>query len=383
MQSWLPGDWGDATLVGRMDLGEGPTPVVIRKGRVSDVSRICPTVAALLDDWDESLVGEDLGDVHSMPLRPAWEAAEQKARLLAPIDLQSVKAAGVTFAVSTLERVIEEKARGKAGEAAALRDSLTALIGTDLQSIVPGSKEAERLKAVFIDEGLWSQYLEVAIGPYAEVFTKSQPMSSVGWGDYIGIRSDSSWNNPEPEVVLVCDSSGRAIGATLGNDVNLRDFEGRSALLLGKAKDNNASCSVGPFIRIFDEHFSIDDVRSAVISLEVIGEDGYRLGGESSMVKISRDPLELVRQAFSEHQYPDGMALFLGTLFAPIQDRDTPGAGFTHKLGDTVRIHTPTLGTLENRVTTSKDAPPWTFGVGALMRNLAARGLLKTTRPQE
>jgi len=377
MQHFFPADWRDATLVGRIDRGEGPTPVVIRAGRVSDVSAIRPTVAALLDAWDPSIVGEDLGEIASIPLRPAWEAPAGTPRLLAPIDLQCVKAAGVTFAVSTLERVIEEKARGKAGDASALRQSLIARLGTELQSIVPGSQQAEHLKAVFIAEGLWSQYLEVAIGPYAEIFTKSQPMSSVGWGDYIGIRSDSSWNNPEPEVVLVCDSRGGAVGATLGNDVNLRDLEGRSALLLGKAKDNNASCSVGPFVRIFDERFGLDDVRSAVIELEVMGEEGYRLVGSSSMSQISRDPLELVRQTFSEHQYPDGVTLFLGTLFAPIQDRDSPGGGFTHKMRDIVRVHTPRLGTLENRVTTSKDAPPWTFGVGALMQNLAARGLLR------
>jgi fumarylacetoacetate (FAA) hydrolase family protein len=378
MQKLLPADWRDATLVGRLETDQGPTPIVIRRGRVSDVSRVEPTVSALLDAWDPGVQGDDLGDVLSLSVRPAWGAPRGKIRLMAPIDLQCVKAAGVTFAESTIERVIEEKTRGNAREAQAVRQALIDKVGAELQSIVPGSEQAERLKAVFIADGLWSQYLEVAIGPYAEVFTKAPPMSSVGWGDYIGIRSDSTWNNPEPEVVLVCDSRGCALGATLGNDVNLRDFEGRSALLLGKSKDNNASCSIGPLIRMFDDSFCLNDLRSAVIALEVTAEDGYRLDGSSSMAKISRDPLELVRQTMSEHQYPDGMVLFLGTLFAPIQDRDIPGAGFTHKLGDTVRISTSRLGTLENRVTTSKDAPPWTFGVSALMRNLATRGLLRS-----
>jgi fumarylacetoacetate (FAA) hydrolase family protein len=379
MQELFPNDWRDATLVGRIETHEGPTPIVIRHGRVTDASRVAPTVSALMEAWDPNVQGVDLGDVPSLKLRPAWEACDAKPRLLTPIDLQCVKAAGVTFAESTIERVIEEKARGDAKEAQAIRQTLLDRVGADLHSIVPGSEDAERLKAAFIADGLWSQYLEVAIGPYAEIFTKAPPLSSVGWGDYIGIRSDSTWNNPEPEVVVVCDSRGCVLGATLGNDVNLRDFEGRSALLLGKSKDNNASCSIGPFIRMFDEGFTLDDLRAAVVALEVTADDGYRLDGSSSMAKISRDPLDLVSQAMSEHQYPDGMVLFLGTLFAPIQDRDSPGAGFTHKLGDSVRISTAKLGTLENRVTTSKNAPPWTFGVGALMRNLAVRGLLRGT----
>jgi fumarylacetoacetate (FAA) hydrolase family protein len=373
----LPDDWRKATLVGRIETHEGPTPIIIKHGRVTDVSRVEPTVSALIDAWDPEIEGITIGDASTLSLRRAWEDSGAKMRLLAPIDLQCVKAAGVTFAESTIERVIEEKARGNANAAQAIRQTLLDRVGTDLQSIVPGSKDAERLKAAFIADGLWSQYLEVAIGPYAEIFTKAPPMSSVGWGDYIGIRSDSTWNNPEPEVVVVCDSRGRALGAALGNDVNLRDFEGRSALLLGKSKDNNASCSIGPFIRMFDNGFTLDDLRAAVIALEVTAADGYRLDGSSSMAKISRDPLDLVSQAMSEHQYPDGMVLFLGTLFAPIQDRDSPGAGFTHKSGDFVRISTAKLGTLENRVTTSKEAPPWTFGLGALMRNLAVRGLLR------
>ena len=368
MAEFLPDDWRDATLVGRVDLGEGPTPILVRQGRVWDVSATMPTVSDLLDRWPEPpALGRDLGEVDD----PALVRA-----LLAPIDLQCVKAAGVTFAVSAVERVIEERARGDASAAQAIRDALKDRVGADIRSVVPGSDEAQRLKDALIADGLWSQYLEVAIGPDAEIFTKGPLLSSVGHGAEIGVRSDSDWNNPEPEIVLVCDRTGRAMGASLGNDVNLRDFEGRSALLLGKAKDNNASCAIGPFIRLFDESFTVDDVRQAEVALEIQGQDNYRLEGVSSMAQISRDPLELVRQALSEHQYPDGFALFLGTLFAPTQDRDNPGRGFTHKVGDVVRVSTPKLGVLENRVTTSKAAAPWSFGVGDLMRNLARRGLL-------
>jgi fumarylacetoacetate (FAA) hydrolase family protein len=295
---------------------------------------------------------------------------------LSPIDLQCVKAAGVTFAVSALERVIEERARGDAGAAAAVRERLEARVGGGLARVVPGTDEAAALKAALIDEGLWSQYLEVAIGPDAEIFTKAPLLATVGWGAPVGVRSDSTWNNPEPEVVLLVDAAGNAIGATLGNDVNLRDFEGRSALLLGKAKDNNASCSLGAFVRLFDDRFTMDDVRAAEVDLRIEGEDGYVLDGNSRMDQISRDPAELVRQALSEHQYPDGFVLFLGTLFAPTKDRDDPGRGFTHKIGDTVSIASPRLGRLVNPVTTSKAAAPWTLGVVALMRNLADRGLL-------
>ena len=367
--TFLPRDWREAVLVGRVRSPEGPTPVLCRKGRLYDVSQAAPTVAALLDGWDGAAPpGRDLGRLEDFDLI--------RNPLLAPLDLQCVKAAGVTFAVSAVERVIEERARGDAAKADEIRGALSERVGADIRAVKPGSDGAARLKAALIADGLWSQYLEVAIGPDAEIFTKAPLLSAVGHGAKVGIRSDSSWNNPEPEVVLACDSRGRALGAALGNDVNLRDFEGRSALLLGKAKDNNASCAIGPFIRMFDETFGMDDVRSAVVDLEIVGQDGYRLTGRSSMDQISRDPADLVRQAMSEHQYPDGFALFLGTLFAPTQDRDVPGQGFTHKIGDVVRVSSPRLGVLENEVATSKDAPPWTFGVGQLMRNLAARGLL-------
>lgn len=357
-------------------------PVVVADGLVRDVSRGTPTIAELLNGWSGTVPpGQDLGPLEKLPIAAAFQG-QPALRLLAPCDLQCIKACGVTFAVSAVERVIEERARGDSAKAQAIRDGLGQRIGADIRSVRPGSATAARLKEALLADGLWSQYLEVAIGPDAEVFTKSPVLSSVGWGDWIGVRSESQWNNPEPEVVLACDGRGRILGATLGNDVNLRDIEGRSALLLGKAKDNNASCAVGPFIRLFDERFSLDDVRRAVVSLEVQGADDYRLEGSSSMSLISRDPADLVRQTLDQHQYPDGFLLFMGTMFAPTQDRDSPGRGFTHKAGDVVRVSSPALGTLENKVTTSQEAPPWTLGVAGLMRNLAQRGLL-TGPPRE
>jgi len=373
----LPVDLDGAILAGRLLLEPGPTPVLVRDGAVFDVSRAAPTVADLLDRDDPSATpGERLFSTDELIARVA--ASAPGAFLLSPVDLQVVKAAGVTFAVSAVERVIEERARGDADKAAGIRAMLEERIGGGIRAVVPGSDEAMRLKRALIDEGMWSQYLEVAIGPDAEIFTKSSVLSTIGWGGEIGVRSDSTWNNPEPEVVLVADSAGRAKGATLGNDVNLRDFEGRSALLLSKAKDNNASCAIGPFVRLFGAGFGMDDVRGAEVELVVEGPDNFRLEGRSEMRQISRDPEELLRQAMSEHHFPDGFTLFLGTLFAPVQDRDEPGRGFTHKEGDVVRISSPKLGVLQNRVTTSKAAPPWRFGVRALMRNLAARGLLQT-----
>jgi fumarylacetoacetate (FAA) hydrolase family protein len=372
----LPEDWRDAVLVGRIDMGQGPTPIVVKEGRVFDVSSTAPTVAQLIESWNGAPAGKDLGDINDLGLDQAWNGGKAKAKLLAPVDLQCVKAAGVTFAVSAIERVIEERAKGVPGKAQEIREQLAQRIGTDIRKVVPGSAEAQKLKEALIADGVWSQYLEVAIGSDAEVFTKAPPLSSVGWGDYVGIRTQSTWNNPEPEIALVVDRSGKTVGATLGNDVNLRDYEGRSALLLGKAKDNNAASALGPFIRMFDDKFTIDDVRKAVVELEIVGTDNYRLEGRSTMTEISRDPLELVRQTISEHQYPDGFVLFLGTLFAPTQDRDVKGSGFTHKEGDVVRVSTPKLGVLENRVTTCKAAPPWSFGISDLMKNLMKRGLL-------
>lgn len=368
----LPADHETALLVGRMQLGEGPTPVVLKGGKVIDVSVHAATVADLLERSDiASLDGPVICDVAALA-----DPNGDHPPILSPIDLQCVKAAGVTFAVSALERVIEERARGDADAAQGIRGDLEARIGGGIRSVKPGSAEAAELKAALIEAGMWSQYLEVAIGPDAEVFTKAPVLSTVGWGAEVGIRSDSSWNNPEPEIVIVATSDGKAVGATLGNDVNLRDFEGRSALLLGKAKDNNASTGIGPFIRLFDGTFTMDTVRDAVVDLRIDGPEGYVLTGTSTMREISRDPEDLVRQALSEHQYPDGFVLFLGTLFAPVQDRDEPGRGFTHKTGDVVRISTPSLGELVNTVTTSKAAAPWAFGIRDLMRNLARRGLI-------
>ncbi|WP_293348447.1 fumarylacetoacetate hydrolase family protein [Phenylobacterium sp.] len=366
----LPDDASAAVLVGRVWREDvGPRIVTVRDGAVFDLTRLAPTMADLLDLPDVAgqvrrAAGHRLGSLAALGGR--------SLALLAPCDLQAVKAAGVTFADSMLERVIEERAGGDAGLATRLRGELGDALGDDWSKARPGSPEAERLKAVLQAQGLWSQYLEVGLGPYAEIFTKAQPMAAVGYGAEVGVRPDSAWNNPEPEVVLACNAGGEVVGAALGNDVNLRDFEGRSALLLGKAKDNNASCAIGPFIRLFDDAFGMDEVRSAELELSVVGEDGFRLEGTSSMARISRDPLDLVGQTFgAHHQYPDGAMLFLGTLFTPTQDRDAPGAGFTHKPGDRVRIRSARLGTLLNRVVHTDVAAPWTFGVRALYRSLA------------
>lgn len=364
-------------FAGRVLDREGPGIVLLRDGRVWDVTRTTPTMAELLSRPDVlSIPGEDRGAIEDLDVWAAWDEAGP-TRLLAPVDLQCIKASGVTFAVSAIERVIEERARGDASAAQAIRERLSDRIGGDLRAVRPGSEQAAILKQALIADGLWSQYLEVAIGPDAEIFTKAPVLAAVGLGDAVGVRPDSHWNNPEPEVVLICDPTGRTVGATLGNDVNLRDIEGRSALLLGKAKDNTASAALGPFIRLFDGGFGMDDVRSAEVRLEVNGADGFRLEGVSSMRQISRDPEDLVAQTIGHsHQYPDGFALYLGTMFAPVEDRDAPGQGFTHKTGDRVRVSSPRLGVLENIVTTCDLAAPWTFGIGALMRNLAQRDLL-------
>lgn len=368
-------DWREATYLGRIATVEGPSPVLVAGGTIVDMSRIAPTSAELVRQraFDAS-AGTPIGDMEGFD----WYGP---IGLLSPIDLQCVKAAGVTFAVSAIERVIEERARGDLARAAGIRAMLEEKVGAGIRSVAPGSEQAAELKRALIHEGMWSQYLEVAIGPDAEVFTKASVLSSVGWGAEVGVRSDSSWNNPEPELAILADSTGEAVGACLANDVNLRDFEGRSALLLSKAKDNNASCAIGPLVRLFDDTFSMDDVRVAELELLIEGEDGYVLRGKSSMREISREPEDLLRQTMSEHWYPDGFILLLGTLFAPTQDRDEPGLGFTHNLGDVVSISTPKLGTLVNRVTHSKLAPSWSFGIGDLMLNLASRGLLGGADP--
>jgi fumarylacetoacetate (FAA) hydrolase family protein len=384
----LPADLDHALLVGRAwkpGANGGPSVVAVRGADLVDLTPFYTTSSGLLDGLDLGQLRDRIAvATRFAPLADTIANSDEAIRdpakpyLLAPTDLQALKAAGVTFAQSMVERVIEEQARGDASAADAIRKEMTAAIGTDLSKITPGSPQAEELKRILVAKGKWSPYLEVGIGPYAEIFTKSQPMSAVGHGADVGLHPESTWNNPEPEVVVVVDPQGRIVGATLGNDVNLRDFEGRSALLLGKAKDNNASCALGPFIRLFDGGFTLETVSNADIALTVQGPDNYRLEGKSSMSRISRSPAQIAAQAAGRHhQYPDGFVLFCGTMFAPTDDRDGTGMGFTHKIGDVVTIATPSMGRLVNRVRLSTECAPWSFGTGALMRNLAARGYLR------
>jgi fumarylacetoacetate (FAA) hydrolase family protein len=378
-QAILPHD-KTARLVGRVWSAEqgGPCVVYCEGDTLRDLTGLAPTVSKLLEEMpsfdtmaDQPVLGR-LDDFLGSGDEPG-----QAGSLLAPCDLQAVKAAGVTFADSMVERVIEERAKGDPSAAQGVRDELRPLIGDNLKGLVPGSEQARAIKTVLQERGYWSQYLEVGIGEFAEIFTKGQPLSSVGCGARIGISTYSHWNNPEPEVVLAVNSRGEIVGATLGNDVNLRDIEGRSALLLGKAKDNNAACAIGPFIRLFDDGFSLADVERAQLSLTVKGADGFVMQGTSDMARISRKPADLAAQTMDHnHQYPDGFVLFLGTLFAPVEDRGEPGKGFTHEVGDIVEIASDGLGTLSNEVGRCNDLPPWTFGTRALMENLAGRGLL-------
>ncbi len=374
----LPEDHRDAILIGRVwsKSEDGPCPVLLKDGVLYDLSRLAPTVSELLEMHD---LVDRLSDTLQFAALGAFEAYldGSAGQLLSPNDIQAVKAAGVTFADSMLERVIEEQAKGDPQRAQDIRGRLAPVLGDSLKGVEAGSEKAAEVKRLLQEMGLWSQYLEVGIGPDAEIFSKAQPMSSVGCGSLIGVHPKSQWNNPEPEVVLAVTSDGRIVGAALGNDVNLRDFEGRSALLLSKAKDNNASCSIGPFIRLFDGKFTLDDVKQAQISLLVEGEDGFTMTGVSPMQAISRTPENLVSQLLNrDHQYPDGAVFFLGTMFAPVKDRHGLGLGFTHAKGDRVEISSPKLGKLINWVASTSDCPEWTFGTTALMRNLAKRGLL-------
>jgi len=374
----------EGTFVGRIwREGIGPCLVTLRGDTLVDItSKDAPTLRDLMEmdnpaGYVKAAKGAQIGTLGELAHHSTPDAAADALRLLAPCDLQAVKACGVTFAESMVERVIEEQAAGDFAAAEAIRARVKDKIGDSLSGIIPGSDKAMEVKAVLQAEGLWSQYLEVGIGPDAEVFTKGQPLSSVGYGAAVGLHPVSKWNNPEPEIVLAVNSRGQIKGATLGNDVNLRDVEGRSALLLGKAKDNNASCSIGPFVRLFDETYALPEVESAELTLTVTGTDGFVLDGHSSMTKISRAPADLAAQTCgAHHQYPDGFFLFLGTLFAPVKDRDAKGQGFTHHIGDVVDISEPNLGKLTNTVRLSPDCPPWTFGASALMRNLASRDLI-------
>ena len=383
----LPADGYAGALAGRVwrPQVEGPSVVAIRAGGIFDVTDSFPTMRDLCETRDpaaslKAAAGERVGTLADILSNTPPEGRDiAKPWLLAPIDLQAIKAAGVTFAISMIERVIEERARGNPQAAEGIRQDILRIAGIgDLRHLRPGSKEAATLKEALIAEGMWSQYLEVGIGPDAEIFSKAQPMAAVGTGMDAGLHPMSTWNNPEPEVVLVVASDGRIVGATLGNDVNLRDVEGRSALLLSKAKDNNASCAIGPFLRFFDASFSLDAVCETTVALSVVGADGFRLDDASYMNRISRHPRDLVAQMIGPyHQYPDGAVLFLGTLFAPTKDRDGAGQGFTHKVGDIVTVASAGLGSLVNRMRFSQDCEPWHFGAGHLARNLARRGALR------
>ena len=386
----LPDDHERATLIGRAWVPgplAGPSPVLVREGSAFDLSQVAPTCADLMNSDEPVAIATGavksgratpIGRVADMLVNSAADRRDpNRPHFLSPVDLQAVRACGVTFIASMLERVIEEQAKGDPAAAESIRSSLGEEMGGELRVIKPGSPEAARLKDSLIRRGMWSQYLEVGIGPDAEVFTKAQPLSAVGTGAEIGVLASSSWNNPEPELVLVINHAGKLVGVMLGNDVNLRDFEGRSALLLGRAKDNNASCALGPFIRLLDHRYSVNDVRKTQIQVHVSGTDGFRLEGKYDLTQISRDPLDLAAQTLNrDHQYPDGLALFMGTAFAPVQDRDEQGHGFTHKLGDVVTVRSPTLGALSNRINYCDRITPWTFGVCELMRNLSARGLI-------
>jgi fumarylacetoacetate (FAA) hydrolase family protein len=384
----LPWDGTQALLVGRLfdPACGGPCVVAVRGEELVDLTALGPTMADLLERPDAAeLVRAAPGTGRwRLPdvLRATLTGDRSAPHLLAPVDLQALKAAGVTFVRSMLERVIEERADGDPARAQAVRAKLADVVGGAISQVRPGSQEAARVKEVLMREGLWSQYLEVGIGPDPEIFTKAPVLSAVGTGAQIGVLARSSWNNPEPELVLAVTSTGRPVGALLGNDVNLRDFEGRSALLLAEAKDNNASCALGPFIRLFDGAFTLEEAREVVVDLRIEGPEGFVLHGANPVSEISRHPSELVAHTIgAHHQYPDGFVLFTGTMFAPTEDRDEPGQGFTHKPGDVVAISSPPLGTLVNVVTTAEDAPDWTFGIRALMRNLAARGLLAADAP--
>jgi len=388
-RSYLPSDIGDAHLIGRIWVPSsdpnnpaGPVVVTTDNDNVYGLSEFSGFCSELMnrDDLIECLTeAKDSTPICALKELIENSLADDRARvhLLSPIDLQCIKAAGVTFAVSLIERLVEERSDGDMDKAADIRADIENVVGANLSEIKPGSAAAKDLEQHLKSRGMWSQYLEVGIGPYAEIFTKSQPLSSVGFGAEIGLHPDSTWNNPEPEVVLIVDAAQHIVGVTLGNDVNLRDFEGRSSLLLCRAKDNNASCALGPFIRLLDNKFTLDDVRKLQVELNISGEDGFELDAQSQLTQISRDISDLVAQCSGPtHQYPDGFVLMTGTLFAPIKDRSEPGKGFTHNMGDLVEISAPQLGSALNKVTTSDQAPPWSMGISALVRNLQSRDML-------
>jgi len=495
VENTLPKDWKEGTFVGRVWRADVNGPSVVKldnEGYLVDITTSFPTVSALCEQENpaeavKAVTGERIGKLSDILATTARHTKkDDKPYLLSPIDLHAVKAAGVTFAESLVERVVEKMAGGDRDKALGIRIGVLSDIATilkkdgALQTLAvlrqrydalqgqadngealrtlgvevaqlrsesinfketpPGSKPALQIRdllimkfaAFKIDEavhkyanddpaaaelvraqltrrfkqvtdavnsgkeegfsdatlkeirdflsglgtGAGKSYIEVGLGPKAEIFTKAQPMSSVGHGADAGYLEESKWNNPEPEVVLVTNSRKEIVGAALGNDVNHRDIEGMSELLLGECKDQNASCAVGPFIRLIDKtSFKQEDIDTMKVEVHVKGTDGFELYSDSSMEKISRKPEELVNQMFKQHQYPDGAVLFCGTMFSPVKDRDEPTKGFTHKVGDHVTIRSDKLGSLTNRMDYTQNVEPWIYGVGKLMQNLAERGV--------
>jgi len=378
----LPSDGYAGTLVGRAlfpGVFPGPCVVAIREDGVHNISGTVPTMAQLLNAPNplatlqralrncvylgplESLLENSTPSTHD-PLKPY---------LLTPIDLQAVKAVGLTFVNGLLQRFADDN--GGAATVAKMEKAA----GVALGKILPGSEEAARLRTALMEDGLWNDTLEVGFGPDVELFTKAQPLSAVGTGAEIAVLPTSKQTFAEPEVVLMLNADGKICGATLGCDMTARDVEARSLLLLGRAKDQNATCAVGPFIRLFDQTFSLPNVQGMNLTYAFEGADDAVFTDTGSMDQIGRGLITLARQVVNEHHgYPDGVALFTGCMFKAPSSRGASDTPFTHQVGDVVIIKASPLGTLINRVNTTDKVRPWSFGMSDLMANLANRQLL-------